>query len=62
MRLASVLERKGAYCFNTGRVEEADEAYRRALELLPDEPSPLRARVLGGLGSAGDGVEPDGRV
>jgi DNA-binding CsgD family transcriptional regulator/tetratricopeptide (TPR) repeat protein len=48
-RLASVLERKGAYCFNTGRVEEADRAYREALRLLPDEPSPLRARVLGGL-------------
>jgi DNA-binding CsgD family transcriptional regulator/tetratricopeptide (TPR) repeat protein len=50
VRLAGVLERKGAYCFNTGRADEAEDAYRRALELLPDEPSVLRADVMGGLG------------
>ena len=50
VRLAAVLERKGAFGFNTGRVEEAYEAYTSALALLPDEPSVLRAHVLGGLG------------
>ena len=50
VRLAAVLERKGAYCFNTGRFEAAEGAYRRALSLLPGEPSTMRARVLGGLG------------
>ena len=50
VRVAAVLERKGAFGFNTGRVEEAYEAYTSALALLPDEPSVLRAHVLGGLG------------
>lgn len=50
VRKAAVLERKGAFGFNAGRVDEAHEAYTSALVLLPDEPSVLRAQVLGGLG------------
>jgi DNA-binding CsgD family transcriptional regulator/tetratricopeptide (TPR) repeat protein len=50
IRRSEALERKGAYCFNAGRVDEADEAYRAALDLLPAEPSTARARVLSGIG------------
>ena len=49
-RLSAVLERKGAYCFNAGRFDEAKDAYRRALDILPEAPSVLRARVLSGSG------------
>ena len=48
-RLAAVLERKGAYCFNAGRVDEAG-GLPRALDILPEEPSVSRAWVLSGLG------------
>jgi DNA-binding CsgD family transcriptional regulator/Flp pilus assembly protein TadD len=50
IRRSEALERKGAYGFNAGRVDEADEAYRTALDLLPAEPSTARARVLSGIG------------
>ncbi len=49
-RQPSLLERRGTYCFNAGLAEEAGDAFRAALELLPAEPATAaRARVLGGL-------------
>lgn len=50
MRRSAILERKGAYCFNAGLVDEADAAYRQALDLLPETPSAARARVYAGIG------------
>ncbi|UYM04828.1 helix-turn-helix transcriptional regulator [Solicola gregarius] len=50
IRRSAILERKGAYCFNAGLVDEAQAAYREALTLLPTTPSPARARVYAGLG------------
>ncbi len=47
---AMALERKGRYCFSGGRAEDGDDAFRAALDLLPPEPSPARARVLSGRG------------
>ena len=50
-RRAQLLEREGAYRFNTGEFEAAEAAYRSALDLLPTEPpTPIRARVHAGLG------------
>jgi DNA-binding CsgD family transcriptional regulator/tetratricopeptide (TPR) repeat protein len=47
---SEALERKGAYCFNAGLGEEAEAAYREAVDLLPPGPSVARARVLSGIG------------
>ncbi len=49
-RRSEVLERRGTYCFNAGRPEEGEAAFRAALELLPAGPSVARARVLSGIG------------
>lgn len=50
LRRAHLLERRGTYCFKAGIAEGAEQSYRDALDLLPDErPSVLRARVLAGL-------------
>lgn len=50
VRSARLLERLGTYCFNAGRADEAETAYRAALDLLPtDPPSAARAQVLAGL-------------
>jgi DNA-binding CsgD family transcriptional regulator/tetratricopeptide (TPR) repeat protein len=47
---AAVLERLGAYCFEAGRHEQADAAYREALDLLPSTPAtPARARIYAGM-------------
>jgi DNA-binding CsgD family transcriptional regulator/tetratricopeptide (TPR) repeat protein len=49
VRRAGVLERLGAYCFDAGRAERAEEAYQAALQLLPsDPPTPTRARTYAG--------------
>lgn len=49
-RTSRLLERHGTYCFNAGRAEEAEGAYRSALDLLPPGvASAARARVLAGL-------------
>ncbi len=50
VRCSEILERKGAYGFNAGLVDDAQESYRKALGLLPPEESKARARVHAGLG------------
>jgi DNA-binding CsgD family transcriptional regulator/tetratricopeptide (TPR) repeat protein len=51
VRQSQLLEREGAYCFNTGMFDEAMVAYQGALKLLPEQPpTPIQARVYAGLG------------
>ena len=51
LRVASLLERKGAYCFNTGRVDEANRGVPAGLDAVAGSSRlRLRARVFGGLG------------
>jgi DNA-binding CsgD family transcriptional regulator len=51
IRQSQLLEREGAYCFNTGMFDAAMVAYHGALKLLPEEPpTPIQARVYAGLG------------
>jgi DNA-binding CsgD family transcriptional regulator/tetratricopeptide (TPR) repeat protein len=51
VRQSPLLEREGAYCFNTGRFDESEVAYQGALKLLPEQPpTPIQARVYAGLG------------
>ncbi|HYJ66808.1 MAG TPA: AAA family ATPase [Nocardioidaceae bacterium] len=50
-RQAQLLEREGAYRFNTGEFAEAEAAYQAALDRVEGQPStPTRARVYAGLG------------
>lgn len=51
VRQAALYERLGSFHFLAGRAPQAEDSYQQALALLPvDDPSPLRARVMAGLG------------